>query len=115
MSDVPQQHMSSIWTVAALLAWHCPGNPGTMLALLLPLQLHSKSDWRTDLAGKLPGFFFFHVCQAVFSQERKLVEQAEIKMSWIHSPSAAILISFFLSPLGKVQGAQGQAELWRTL
>lgn len=93
MSDVPQQHMSSVWMVAALLAWLCPGNPGTMLALL-PLQLHSKSDWRTDLAGKLP-FFFFHVCQVVFSQEQKLVEQAEIKKSWIHSPSAAILISFF--------------------
>lgn len=76
MSDVPQEHMSSIWMVTALLAWHCSGNPGTTLALL-PLQLHGKSDWRTDLAGKLP--FFFHVCQVVFSQEQKLVEQAEIK------------------------------------
>lgn len=52
--------------VVALLARHCLGNPGTTLALL-PLQLHSKSDWRTDLAGKLP--FFYHVCQVVFSQE----------------------------------------------
>lgn len=76
MSGIPQPHVSSIWMVAALLAWHCQGNLGTMLALL-PLQLHSKSDWRTYLAGKLP--FFFHVCQVVFSQEQKLVEQAEIK------------------------------------
>lgn len=67
MSDVPQQHMSSIWMVTALLAWHCSGNPGTMLALL-PLQLHSKSDWRTDLAGKLP---FFFMCARLFSAKSK--------------------------------------------
>lgn len=54
--------------VAARLAWHCPGNPGTMLALL-PLQLHSKSDWRTDLAGKLP--FFFLMCARLFSAKSK--------------------------------------------
>lgn len=68
MSDVAQQPMSSVWVVAALVAWHCPGNPGTMLALL-PLQLHSKSDWRTDLAGKLP--FFFFMCARLFSANSK--------------------------------------------
>lgn len=36
-----------------------------------------QTDWRTDLAGKLP--FFFCMCQVVFSREQKLVEQAEIK------------------------------------
>lgn len=69
--------MNSIRMVAAF------SRGGTTQAVLHPLallllQLHSKLDWRADLAGKLP-FFFFDVCQVVFSQEQKLVEQAEIK------------------------------------